>query len=117
MKKKILVVVACAAFAVVVFAFGSDEAAAQCGYGGYGGYGNGYGSSVGNRSYAYPRTSLSIGIGSYNRYPSHSYYGGQRVRGHYDYHPPTAYRHRNHLHVSPGHYDYHSGAHHRRYRH
>ena len=52
MKRKILVVVACAAFAFVVFAFGSNEAAAQCGYGGYGGHGNGYGSSFGYSGYA-----------------------------------------------------------------
>lgn len=117
MKRKNLVVAACAAFAFVVFACDSNEAAAQCGYGGYGVYGSGYGNSFGYQSYAYPRTSFSIGIGSYNRYPSHSYYGGHQVRGHYDYHPPEVYRHRNHLHVSPGHYDYHRGGHHRRYGH
>ena len=58
MKTKNLVVAACAAFVFAVFASGSNEAAAQCGYGGYGGYGSGYGSSFGYRSYAYPRASV-----------------------------------------------------------
>jgi hypothetical protein len=30
---------------------------------------------------------------------------------HYDYHPPTIYRHRNHYHVAPGHYDLHRSGH------
>lgn len=110
MKTKYLAVTASAAFALAVFAFDSREASAQCGYG----YGGGY-NSFGYSGYAYPRTSFSIGVGSYNRYPSYSYYGS--VRGHYDYHPPSVYRHRNHFHVSPGHYDFHRGRHHRGFRH
>jgi hypothetical protein len=30
---------------------------------------------------------------------------------HFDYHPTTVYRHRNHYHVQPGHYDWHQDGH------
>ncbi len=30
---------------------------------------------------------------------------------HFDYHPPTVIRHRNHFHVAPGHYDLHRSGH------
>ena len=122
MKRMIL-----AAFAVAVGGvFMSDQASAQCGYGGggyygggvgyYGGnsfYGGGSGLSIGYNSFS-PRTSVSIG---YNSFPSYGYptrtVSSFRTRGHYDYHPTSVYRHGNHLHVQPGHYDYHRGRHHR----
>jgi len=110
-----------AAFAgTMALALTADTASAQCGYGGYGisygGYGISYGGSrlsIGYNSYS-PRSSFSVGYGSYPRYG----YGSHRVstygtRGHYHYHPTEVYRHGNHLHVQPGHYDYHRGRHHR----
>ncbi|MDG1893576.1 MAG: hypothetical protein P8J37_01575 [Fuerstiella sp.] len=93
----------------MVLAVTADKATAQCRYGGYGvGYG-GSRLSIGYTRVS-PRSSFSVGYGSY---PSYGY-GSRRVstyrtRGHYDYHPTEVYRHGNHLHVQPGHWDYHRG--------
>ncbi|KAA5544637.1 hypothetical protein FYK55_10025 [Roseiconus nitratireducens] len=69
-----------------------------------GGFGNPYysrGFSIGNNYY--PRTYRSYRYGGAYR---HSY------RPHYDYHPPSVYRHGNHYDYVPGHYDFHQGGHH-----
>ncbi|MEQ9411784.1 MAG: hypothetical protein RIK87_28975 [Fuerstiella sp.] len=101
-----MLVAACAALAVGALGVGTNEAAAQFSIS----FGGGYG------SYGYPRSSFSVGHrrGGNSRRGA-VYYGSshryRQGRGHYDYHPPTAYRHKNHFHVQPGHYDYHRGRH------
>lgn len=89
-----------------------DDAQAQC-------YGNSFGRSYGGfRSYGYqpsyssfsfnaysPR--ISVGLGRTSFGVGRTSFGG----GHYDYHPPSLVRHRNHYHVVPGHYDYHHPYH------
>ena len=101
---KTYLMAACAALAVGAMGPGTNEAAAQCGFGGYGaGYGAGYGFS----GYTYPRSSFSVGFG-YNGYRN---FGRRFNRGHYHYHPTTVYRHRNHYHVESGHFDYHHRGH------
>lgn len=100
---KSVIMAACAALAVGAMGVGTNEAVAQCGYGGgFGGYGY--------SGYSNPRSSFSVGI-NYNRFPSYRSSSRAFNRGHYDYHPTTVYRHRNHLHVQPGHYDYHHRGH------
>lgn len=61
------------------------------GHGYRGGYGGGYGYAP---TYRY-----------YNSYPQ------WHNTSHYDYHPPSLQRHRNHYHYVPGHYDYHQTGH------
>ena len=97
---KTFLMAACAALAVGAMGPGTNEAAAQCGFGGYGA---GYGFS----GYTYPRSSFSVGFG-YNGYRN---FGRRFNRGHYHYHPTTVYRHRNHYHVESGHFDYHHRGH------
>ncbi len=88
MKKKLLVA-ACALLAFGALGVGSNEAAAQCGYGG--GYGGGF---RGGYGYSAPRrSSFSIGIGYSSGYRGSSYYGVGgyhggygRSRGHYHFH-------------------------------
>jgi hypothetical protein len=69
---------------------------------GYDGYDRGYDYGHNHRHYSQ---------GYYND----GYIGrGNRVwhdTGHYDYHPTTIRRHRDHYHVTPGHYDYHDTGH------
>lgn len=106
---KRMLMMACAATAALMMTEGT--ASAQCGYGGgysrgfNSGYYGGSGISIGYSSYA-PRSSFSIG---YNSFPS--YRTSYRSRGHYDYHPTSLVRHRNHYHIQPGHWDYHRGRH------
>lgn len=54
----------------------------------YGGWGNGWG----------------VGIGWMQPQVYHD-------TSHWDYHPPTYYRHGNHYHYQPGHYDFHQTGH------
>ena len=112
--KRRLIVAAFASAAALVFMGGSASAQCRYGGGGYGGYGyGGSGLSIGYSSYA-PRSAFSVGYSSFPSYGySSSFRGGYRSRGHYDYHPPSLYRHGNHFHVQPGHYDYHRGSHRR----
>ena len=105
---KLLGIALAAALGVFVFT-GSEAQAQSCRNGGYGGYGGGYGNGL-----YFNTGSFGIGIGSgYNS----GYYGGGYNRGyyhdtsHYDYHPTSLQRHRNHYHVVPGHYDYHRTGH------
>lgn len=112
MKKAMLLVCAVA----TAMMMGQESAQAQCRYGGGGGYGGvSYGSSYGN-SFGYsnysPRSSFSIGFTSAPRVSyQRSAYRAPVSRGHYDYHPTSIYRHRNHYHVQPAHYDFHRGSH------
>ncbi|MEQ9407299.1 MAG: hypothetical protein RIK87_06210 [Fuerstiella sp.] len=102
-----------AGVATAAMVLGGASANAQCGYGGY--YGGsafrGSGLSIGYGSFS-PRSSFSIGYSSFPSYGYRSYGRSIRGRGHYDYHPPSIYPHRNHYHYVPGHWDYHRGRHH-----
>lgn len=69
--------------------------------------------SYGGYSQSYYRQS---GYGSYYSRPSisRSYYQSRPTyhdTSHYDYHPTSIQRHRNHYHVVPGHYDLHRTGH------
>jgi hypothetical protein len=99
---KRLLLAACAALAVGMFGVGSNDATAQCGYGGggYGGYGYG-GGGYGIGSYRSPGLSIGIGYNSYPNYGYSSYRSAYRGGGHYDYHPTTVIPHGNHVHVNP----------------
>jgi hypothetical protein len=112
MMKKLLLFSACVALAAGLLVVTSSEAAAQCGYGG-GGYGYGGGHGYG---YAAPRTSISVGFGSYHGSSFRGGYGhggyghggighsGFGQRGHGNYHPASVYRHGNHHHLQQGHF-------------
>jgi hypothetical protein len=58
---------------------------------------------------------VSFGVGSYPIYasPIAPIYRPPAYHDttHYDYHPPTVYRHGSHYHVMPGHYDLHRSGH------
>ncbi len=110
-------VIAASAALVMGLAGGGEAKADHCMYG------RGFGSSYHG---GYPTSGFSLSIGSYGGYGGYgglstfggypSYGGGHVHRtwhdtSHYDYHPPTAYRHRNHYHVVPGHYDLHRTGH------
>jgi len=97
--------------ALVLTAFLSTSVqAGHCHGGGYsGGYSSGYGWSGYGGFYSQPRL-----------YPVSPYRQGCGVplvqpryhdTTHYDYHPTTVYRHRNHFHVQPGHFDLHQSGH------
>jgi hypothetical protein len=74
----------------------------------------GFGFYISSPGYGY---SVGAGNGYYGGYRT-AYYPngwdsdhGWHDTSHYDYHPPTVVRHRNHFHVVPGHYDYHETGH------
>jgi hypothetical protein len=100
MKRWILAFVTVVAISGV--AVSSASAQGYCSpYGGYGGSGYRYNSYY------------SGGYGGYGGYSSGygGYGGGWNNSGHYDYHPGSFQRHRNHFHYVPGHYDYHHPGH------
>lgn len=110
--KKVMLLVCGVAAAMMM---GQESAQAQCGYGG-GGYGGGYGGVSYGNSFGYsnysPRSSFSVGFTTAPRVSyQRSAYRAPVSRGHYDYHPTSIYRHRNHYHVQPAHYDFHRGSH------
>ncbi|MDA1017524.1 MAG: hypothetical protein O3A00_24085 [Planctomycetota bacterium] len=110
MKKLLFACAAVAVFGLVE----SDSASADHGFG------NSCRSSFGGFGSSFYRPSS---YGSYSRGSSfgNSYYGnygGYSYRqptyhdpSHYDYHPTTIQRHRNHDHVIPGHYHWHQTGH------
>lgn len=73
-----------------------------------GGYGFGF--STGGYSYSpashYVRYTPSY-TSWYRSYPAHTWHD----TSHWDYHPPTIRRHRDHYHVTPGHWDWHQTGH------
>lgn len=102
--------------AVVAVTLGSANADAgfriTSQYGGYGTQsGYGYGNQFNQRSYGYQQPN----------YGQQQNYGNQHRTyhdtSHYDYHPTTVTRHRNHLHVQRGHYDLHRSGHFDTHRH
>ena len=86
---------------------GASAAEAQHGYG-YrdGGYGPRY-STRSHQGFGGEFRGQSYGWGR-NSYRPHSHY---HDTSHYDYHPATIQRHRDHYHVTPSHYDYHQSGH------
>jgi hypothetical protein len=99
---------------IAIVAFGlSGIATSTASAGGFGFY-------VASPGYGY---SVGAGHGFYGGYRT-AYYGGRGYcddgwdrdhewhdTSHYDYHPPTVVRHRNHFHYVPGHYDFHRTGH------
>src|SRR5262245_31182271 len=88
----------------------ASSPAKAAGFGIYvGGNGYGYSFGTGNAYYggyrkAYYPTSVIYDNGWNGDHEWHD-------TSHYDYHPPTVVRHRNHFHYVPGHYDYHETGH------
>jgi len=90
-------------FAAALIAVVGIGAVAQAGH--YGcDFGYGSRSFYGTRSYGYSGWSTS-------RYRSNFRTPIYHDTSHWDYHPPSIYRHRNHFHVQPGHYDWHRTGH------
>jgi len=74
------------------------------------GSGYGYGHNHGYNNYGYGNYGLHHGH-NHGSWGYGGYGGGWHDTSHYDYHPTTIYRHRNHYHVQPGHWDYHRQGH------
>lgn len=112
---KRLLVLSAVLIATILMGSSAHAGGFRFGWGsGYNNYGGGYSHGGYGRSYSRnfgSRFNHGYG-GHFGAYPSFGYGRSYHDTSHYDYHPPTVTRHRNHLHYTPGHYDFHQTGHH-----